>query len=45
MRDLATKIAIYNGQTGTEKQVDRVLKNFKNSLELMQNFAKPRGLI
>jgi len=45
MRDLATKIAIYNGQKGTEKQVDRILKNFSNSLELMQNFAKPRGLI
>ena len=45
MKDLAFKIAIYNGQTGTPKQVERVLKNFKNSLELMENFARPRGLI
>lgn len=45
MENLALKIAIYNGQKGTPKQVERVLKNFKYSLELMENFARPRGLI
>jgi len=42
MRNLAKKICIYNGERGTEKQIDRCIKMFKGSLEMMQQFAKGR---
>jgi hypothetical protein len=42
MIELAKKICQYNGQTGTNKQVQKCIKQFNNSLELMQQFAKNR---
>lgn len=42
MRDLAKKICVYNGQKGTEKQIDKCIKSFSNSHQLMQQFAKNR---
>jgi hypothetical protein len=42
MENLARQIAIYNGQKGTAKQVERVIKNFKGQLWLMEQFAKGR---
>jgi len=42
MRDLAKKICIYNGQKGTEKQIEKCVKSFSGSLEIMQQFAKNR---
>jgi len=42
MRDLAKKICVYNGQRGTEKQVDKCIKSFSGSLEIMNQFAKDR---
>jgi hypothetical protein len=42
MTELAKKICIYNGMKGTEKQVERCLKQFNYSIELMQQFAKDR---
>ena len=37
--ELAKAICIYNGQKGTEKQISKCKQGFKNSIELMQNFA------
>jgi|3_EtaG_2_1085321.scaffolds.fasta_scaffold26036_4 hypothetical protein len=42
MRDLAKRICIYNGGRGTEKQIDRYIKMFDGSLEMMQQHAKGR---
>jgi hypothetical protein len=42
MEALAKKICQYNGQTGTKKQIEKCIKNFKGSIELMQQFAKNR---
>jgi len=42
MESLAKQIAIFNGQKGTEKQIERVIKNFKGQLWLMEQFAKNR---
>ena len=42
MRDLAKKICIYNGQRGTEKQVDKCIKSFSGSLKIMNQWAKER---
>jgi hypothetical protein len=42
MKNLAKLICQYNGQKGTEKQIQKCIKSFKNSLELMQQFAKNR---
>ena len=42
MRELAKKICQYNGQTGTEKQIEKVLRAFCNSMELMEQWAKGR---
>lgn len=40
--DLAKQICKYNGQAGTQKQIDKCIKSFCNSLELMQQFQKNR---
>ena len=40
-RQLAKLIAQYNGQKGTDKQVDRLVK-FYQTKEMMINFLKPR---
>ena len=40
--DLAKKICQYNGQTGTAKQIEKCIKSFGGSFELMQQFAKGR---
>jgi hypothetical protein len=40
--ELAKRIAQYNGQRGTDKQVARVIKSFGNSIELMEQFALNR---
>lgn len=37
--ELAKAICIYNGQKGTEKQISKCKSNFKNDINLMQNFA------
>ena len=42
MRELAKKICQYNGQKGTEKQIEKCIKSFVGSIELMQQFAKNR---
>lgn len=42
MKDLAKKICIYNGQKGTEKQIDKCIKIFSGSVELMNQFANGR---
>ena len=42
MYELAKKICQYNGQNGTTKQIEKCIKQFNNSLELMQQFAKTR---
>jgi hypothetical protein len=42
VKTLAKKIAIYNGQQGTEKQIEKVIKTFKGDLTLMKQFAKNR---
>jgi len=42
MRYLAKQICQYNGQNGTEKQIDRCIKLFKANLQMMQQFAKGR---
>jgi hypothetical protein len=42
MNELAKKICQYNGQKGTQKQIENCLKSFNNSFELMQQFSKGR---
>jgi hypothetical protein len=42
MNELAKQICIYNGMKGTEKQVERCLKQFNYSIELMTQFTKNR---
>ena len=42
MKELAKQICQYNGQNGTEKQVDRCIKLFKANLQMMQQFAEGR---
>ena len=42
MKELAKQICIYNGQQGTEKQVEKCIKMFQGSLEMMKQFAKGR---
>jgi hypothetical protein len=42
MKDLAKKICQYNGQIGTPKQIEKCIKTFSGSIELMQQFAKSR---
>jgi hypothetical protein len=39
---LAKKICQYNGQKGTEKQVDKCLKSFCHNVAMMQQFADER---
>ena len=36
---IALKICQYNGQRGTEKQVQKVIKSFKGSFDLMVQFC------
>jgi hypothetical protein len=42
MIELAKSICVYNGMKGTDKQIEKCLKSFNYSLELMQQFAKNR---
>lgn len=42
MKDLAKKICQYNGQKGTQKQIEKCIKSFSNNLNLMEQFAKNR---
>lgn len=42
MRELAKKICQYNGQKGTDKQIDKCIKSFKSSIQLMEQFASNR---
>jgi len=44
MKELAKKIAQYNGQKGTEKQIEKVIRSFNGSEQNMIQFAKMRGL-
>ena len=39
MKELAKKICIYNGQRGTEKQVEKCIKQFHGSFDMMKQFA------
>ena len=41
-RLLAKKICHYNGQKGTEKQVDKCLRSFSYNVAIMQQFAQGR---
>jgi len=42
MIELAKKICIYNGQTGTDKQVQKCIKGFNSNMVMMNQFAKGR---
>ena len=42
MKELAKKICQYNGQKGTEKQVEKCIKSFGGSIQLMVQFAQDR---
>lgn len=42
LKDLAKKICIYNGQKGTDKQVQKCISNFKGNETMMIQFAKNR---
>ena len=42
MNELAKQICIYNGMKGTDKQVEKCLKQFNYSIELMKQFATNR---
>lgn len=42
MKDLAKKICQYNGQRGTEKQIEKCLKSFAYNEDFMLQFAKDR---
>jgi len=42
MKELAKKICQYNGQKGTEKQIEKCIRSFGGSFEIMQQFAKNR---
>lgn len=42
MRGLAKQICIYNGQRGTEKQIDKCIKMFKSNMQMMKQFAEAR---
>ena len=42
IQELAKKICIYNGQTGTAKQVERCLKSFAYNMDIMLQFAQGR---
>ena len=44
MNNLAKAICQYNGQKGTEKQIQKCIKTFAGSIELMKQFATPRGI-
>ena len=39
---IAFKICQYNGQKGTEKQIQKVIKSFKGSFDLMVQFCMNR---
>lgn len=45
LKYVAKKIAIYQGFKGTDKQVERYLKMYGNSIELMKQYAKNRFVI
>ena len=42
IQEIALLICQYNGQKGTEKQVEKCIKSFKNSIDLMIQFCKNR---
>lgn len=42
LRKIAKLIAQYNGQAGTEKQIDKVLKMYQNNEQMMKNFCNGR---
>lgn len=42
LKDLALKICQYNDQKGTEKQIEKCIKSFGGSIQLMEQFAKNR---
>ena len=42
MELIAKKICQYNGQKGTQKQIEKVLKSFKNDINLMTQFCNNR---
>lgn len=41
-RELAKEIAIYNGQKGTYKQVEKLMKFFNEDKQSMMQFAQGR---
>lgn len=42
INEIAFLICQYNGQKGTEKQVEKCIKTFKSSIDLMIQFCKNR---
>lgn len=42
MENLAKRICVYNGQKGTAKQIEKCIKQFQGSVQLMEQFAKGR---
>lgn len=42
MRELALKICQYNGQKGTEKQIEKCIKSFGGSMINMLQFCQDR---
>jgi hypothetical protein len=42
MELIAKKICQFNGQKGTQKQIEKILKSFKNDINLMMQFCNNR---
>ena len=42
INEIAKLICQYNGQKGTEKQIQRCIKNFKGSIDIMRQFCEGR---
>lgn len=42
MELIAKKICLFNGQKGTQKQVEKVLKSFQYDINLMMQFCNNR---
>lgn len=42
IREIAILICQYNGQKGTEKQIEKCIKSFSGSIELMIQFCNNR---
>jgi hypothetical protein len=44
IQNLAKKICIYNGQSGTQKQIEKCIKSFASNTRAMQRYIKERNI-